>query len=68
MQRMEQIKLDKQAMEAKLGTMQKDIEEKKMKKKQESYVQNQGKQCKARESGPIATVDCSTEEFKKTYS
>ena len=43
MQRMEQIKLDKQAMEAKLGTMQKDIEEKKMKKKQESYVQNQGK-------------------------
>ena len=48
--------------------MQKDIEEKKMKKKQESYVQNQGKQCKARESGPIATVNCSTEEFKKTYS
>ena len=49
MQRMEQIKLDKQAMEAKLGTMKKD---KKMKKKQEPYVQTQGKTMQSRRVRP----------------
>ena len=52
-QRMEQMELDKQTVKAKVGAMQKDIEEEKMQKVQELYVHcaDIGKQCETRELG-----------------
>ena len=64
MQRLEQIEQDKRALEAKVGAVQRDIEEVKTKKEQEWYVQTWENNGKSESQNPIARVTAMLEKPK----
>ena len=64
MQRLEQTEQDKRALEAKVGAVQRDMEEVKTKKEQEWYVQTWENNGKPESPNPIARVTAMLEKPK----